>query len=233
MARKQTPSRARLSVPMSPIPAASGATVMTPPPQGEAGGRRGEPTPPTVFKPMAPRPASTTSRKLPWIIAAGIVLLIVPGWFGGQRLLANRARPERNAALLRGIQLWQQGQATSAVPEFNTAARAMPRSALPHIYLARLARERGDLNAAVAEATTAARLEPNNALALREVGSVLLARGELDGARRFFLRSLRANPGDKIAMGWLACTLHRLGDEDASARWSTRAGPGAWSACLQ
>jgi len=109
----------------------------------------------------------------------------------------------------------------------------MPRSALPHIYLARLARERGDLGAAITEATTAARLEPNNALALREVGSVLLARGELEGARRFFLRSLRANPGDKIAMGWLACTLHKLGDEDASARWSARAGVGAWSACFQ
>jgi Flp pilus assembly protein TadD len=109
----------------------------------------------------------------------------------------------------------------------------MPASALPHIYLSRLARERGDLAAAFDEAARAAQLEPRNVLALRELGSVLLARGDFESARRFFVRALRVNPRDQAAMGWLACSLRRLGEEDQAARWSARAGAGGWSSCLR
>ena len=225
IARKATPSRVRLSTPMSPVPAASGATVLTPRPSAPA-------TPPTIVNPR-PGPAQPKRSKVPWMIAAAVVLLAAPGYFGVSRVLAQRSRPENNSAFKRGVQLWQQGKGADAVPEFTTAARTMPGSALPHIYLARVARERGDLRTALDEAAIAARLEPENATALREMGSVLLAQGNLDTARRFFIRALRTNPTDKVAMGWLACTVHRLGDAQAAARWSTRAGPGPWSACLQ
>lgn len=160
------------------------------------------------------------------------MILAVPGYFGAKKFMADRATPERNAALRRGVQLWQQGNGAGAVAEFTTAARELPKSAMPHVYLSRLARERGDIATAFAEAASAARLEPRNALALREVASVLLARGDLEGARRFFVRTLRESPGDRVAMGWLACTLHRLGLEDQSARWSGRAGVGPWSSCF-
>jgi Flp pilus assembly protein TadD len=160
-------------------------------------------------------------------------VLAVPGYFGARKVMANRASPARNAALQRGVQLWRQGKGASAVSEFTTAARELPRSALPHIYLSRLARDGGDLTAAFNEAARAAQLEPRNSLALREVGDVLLARDDLEGARRFYVRAVQANPRDRTAMGWLACSLHRLGDEDQAARWSARAGPGSWAACLR
>jgi Tfp pilus assembly protein PilF len=162
-----------------------------------------------------------------------LIILAVPGYFGVRKVMADRATPESNAALKRGMQLWQQQKADIAEAEFATASRQLPRSALPHIYLSRLARERGDTSVAFNEAARAAELEPRNALALREVGAVLLARGDFEGARRFFVRALRANPGDRTAMGWLACSLHKLGEEDQAARWATRAGAGGWSSCLR
>jgi len=227
IARKATERKPRLSVPMSPIPSASRPSVPT----------TVIPTP--VPKPAVAAPPTVIEAKpqkrrsvMPFIVAA-MLLVSVAVYFGVRRVMAARTGPEGNASLLRGIQMWQQGKGEIAELDFAKAAREMPRSALPHIYLSRLARERGDLNGARAEAAQAARLEPNNAIALREMGSVLLARGDLEGSRRFFVRSLRANPGDKTAMGWLACSLHRLGDSQQSARWSARAGPGAWSACLR
>jgi Tfp pilus assembly protein PilF len=166
---------------------------------------------------------------------AAVVVLGVGGYFGATKMMAKAGPPsaERNAALQRGVQLWQQGKAANAVPEFTTAARELPASALPHIYLSRLARERGDMDVAFNEAARAAELESRNPLALREVGAVLFARGDYDGARRFFVRALRANPRDRTAMGYLACSFHKLGDEAQAARWSTRAGPGGWSSCLK
>jgi len=159
-------------------------------------------------------------------------VILVGGYFGLTKVQANRRMPERNAALQRGVRLWQEQKSDIAEAEFTTAASQMPRSALPHIYLARIARERGDMTVAFNEAARAAELEPRNALAMRELGSVLLSRGDFEGARRFFVRAVRVNPTDRVAMGWLACTLQKLGDATQAARWSARAGPGAWSSCL-
>lgn len=231
IARKVTERKPRLSVPMSPIPSSStrpsvSTTVMPTP----------VPTPaPRVVAPQTMIEAKPAKRrsKVPLVVAVVVVLLAVPGYFGARKLMADRASPESNASLRRGVQMWQQGKGEIAELDFAKAARELPRSALPHIYLSRLARERGDMPAAVAEAGRAASLEPNNALALREMGSVLLARGNNEAARRFFVRALRVNAGDKTSMGWLACSLHRLGDTQQAARWSARAGTGAWSACLQ
>jgi hypothetical protein len=234
IARSTPERRPRLSVPMSPLPAtrpsartavmrdATGAPATGAPATSATANRA-----PTAA--TAPR---TRSNAILWAIAA-VVLLSVPGYFGAKKVMANRASPARNAALQRGVQLWQQGKSANAVPEFTTAAREMPASALPHIYLSRLARERGDLAAAFDEAARAAQLEPRNVLALRELGSVLLARGDFESARRFFVRALRVNPRDQAAMGWLACSLRRLGEEDQAARWSARAGAGGWSSCLR
>jgi serine/threonine protein kinase len=232
-ARKTAGKKVRLSVPMSPVPSAVAATVATPVPPTPVPPAPRPVAPPTVPTPVPATPVKRRSA-LPWVIAASVLfILAIPGYLGVKRVMADRARPENNAALKRGVQMWQQGKGEIAELDFQKAAREMPTSGMPHIYLARLARERGDLRTAAAEAANAARLEPNNALALREVGSVLLARGDYVGARRFFIRALRVNPGDKTAMGWLACSLHRAGDVEQSARWSGRAGVGPWSACFR
>lgn len=226
IARSTPERRPRLSVPMSPMPATrpSAPTSMMP----DAPSLTPAPTPAPTATP------ARNSRVLAWIFVA-LVILGAGGYFGATQWRATRGRgtSEQNGALRRGVQLWQRGMGDVAEAEFNTAARQMPRSAMPHVYLSRLARERGDLSTAFSEAARAAELEPRNALASREVGAVLLARGDFESARRFFVRALRANPGDRAAMGWLACSLHRLGDDDQAARWSARAGTGAWSSCLQ
>ena len=111
------------------------------------------------------------------------------------------------------------------------AAREMPNSAMPHVYLSRLARERGNLVVARDQGSQAVRLEPNNAIALREMGMVLLAMQNYDASRRFFARSLRANPADKAAMGWLSCSLQKMGQADQAERWRQRAGTGPWMSC--
>jgi tetratricopeptide (TPR) repeat protein len=224
---RSAPARApRLSAPLSPVPTPRPPAPTTRVPTGRPAGKR-------TSAGQAPREAPNAFVKALLLAAAIVVLLAVPGYFAGRQWMANRASPESNAALRRGVQLWQEQKGDIAEAEFTAAARQLPASALPRIFLSRLARERGDLNTALAEAGHAVRLEPASALALREMGSVLLARGDHDGARRFFVRAVRANPRDQVAMGWLACALHRLGESDQAARWSARAGVGGWSSCLR
>jgi serine/threonine protein kinase len=240
IARKQMERKPRLSVPMSPIPATrpSAPTSLIPEHERTPAPATPKPAPPSPGTPT-PRAAAVAEfeprkRKsaLPWLVAAVVLIVVaVPGYIFGKRFLEERARPENNASLKRGIQLWQQRRPADAVSEFTIAAAEMPRSALPHVYLSRLARERGDLPKATQEAVTAAQLEPNNALAMREMGAVFLARGDNVRARNFFVRTLRESPNDRQAMGWLSCALMRIGDVRQAQRWAARAGSGPWNAC--
>jgi tetratricopeptide (TPR) repeat protein len=216
----------RASAPTTPRPPAQEWTPVPMPTTPSPASRPSEP----------PVAASASARRrrsaLPWVVAL-MVLILVAGYFALTKVRANRRLPERNAALQRGVRLWQEQKTDIAEAEFNAAASQMPRSALPHIYLSRIARERGDMTTAFNEAARAAEFEPRNSLAMRELGSVLLARGDFEGARRFFVRAVRVNPADRVAMGWLACSLQKLGDSTQAARWSLRAGPGAWSSCVE
>ena len=224
---RSTPERKpRLSVPMSPMPASRPSIPTAVVPQALA-----EKHPQAAQATVASLPTLTKRSRLPYIVAA-IVLLAAAG-VGAQRYLAWRAQPENNASIRQGLELWQARNLAGAETEFTAAAAAMPTRALPHIYLARVKRERGDLAGGLREAARAAQLEPNNALALREAGAAFLARGNPELARRMFVRAVRANPSDRTAMGWLACSFQRLGDPSQAQRWSTRAGPGPWSACLR
>ena len=259
IARSGAQRKPRLSVPLSPIPTTrpSGqATVLTPVPDasgqvtprqspavspfsgpvtsgpvGTAGTGAAAPVAtPAPGRATAPRPRS---RALLWVVAA-IIVLAVPGYFAAVRYVpALGARSDGSEAMNRGVRLWQQGLPTAAEAEFARAARELPQSAMPHVYLSRLAREGGNIDLARIEAGRAVRLEPNNVAALREMGSVLLAAGNYDLARRFFARALRAAPADKASMGWLACSLHRMGQAEQAARWAARAGPGPWGACVR
>jgi hypothetical protein len=220
--------KVRLSVPLSPVAVTrpSAATAILP--TGDRAARAAGPAVPAL-------PASAPPRRSRRGLAVAVGVLALAASAAGAWLWRGRAPtdPERNRNLQRGIASWQAGRRQEAAAAFGVAAREMPQSALPHVYLSRLAREDRNLAQARAEAARAAQLEPANHVALREVGLVLLAAGDNDGARRFFIRAVRANAGDRTSMGWLACSLRRLGQAEQAARWSGRAGEGAWSACLR
>jgi serine/threonine protein kinase len=226
IARSQTERKPRLSVPMSPMPASRPSIPTTVVPQTLA-----EKHPQAAQATVASIPTVRKRSRLPYMVAA-LVLLAGAG-IGGWRYMQWRAQPENNASLRRGVELWQARNAAGAETEFAAAAVALPNSALPHIYLSRVKRERGDLPGALREAARGAQLEPNNPLALREMGSAFLAGGDNERARRLFVRAVRANPNDRTAMGWLACSLQRLGDAPQAQRWVTRAGPGPWTTCVR
>ncbi len=181
-----------------------------------------------VPAPVPDREAATPRRNVLGGVLLAIALLALAG-AAGYYAWHFRGGPDH---LARGVEAYQAGDPGSAQREFEAAERAMPDAALPHVYLARLAREGGDLPTAVNELTTAIRLEPDNALALREMGSYSLAIGSLDLARRFYVRALEHDPTDSPALGYLGCTLTRLGRTDEAQEFLRRAGEGPWSPCV-
>jgi tetratricopeptide (TPR) repeat protein len=207
-------------------------------------------TPPASEQPAAPLPGEAMStrglrmsplggpeavpppRSQPWwfpvllvvgivAVGAGVWFLVARGGFGSGG----------NASIDRGVEYWQRGQRELAVGEFSKAARDNPQSALPHVFLSRMAREVNNLTLAGQEATLAVQAEPQNAVALREMGSYLLAAGNYELSRRFYVRALQQSPSDKTAQGFLGCALIKLGRFDEAMRWMQRAGQGPWSRC--
>jgi tetratricopeptide (TPR) repeat protein len=168
-------------------------------------------------------------------IPAGVILVVILLLLGGLGFGSwwMFARSGESAAVERGIAAYSAGQRERAEAEFQKAARDDPRLATPHIYLGRIARERGDMTTASRELQTAISLEPTNSVALREMGSYLLAARNYELARRFYVRAIEANPEDRTAQGFLGCALARLGRMEEANRWLTRAGQGAWSPCAQ
>jgi serine/threonine-protein kinase len=240
IARSGEQRKLRLSVPMSPVPLTGGrpSVKTTLVDTGEGAPKKPSAPPSTSSAATVAADLSPPRRGRAglWIgIAAVLVLLAAGGVFAALRMRAAQAARSgaggNNVALARGVQLWQQGQHDAAQSEFALAAKEMPKTGTPHVYLSRLAREHGNLNLARDEAGIAVRLEPANAQALREMGSVLLARGDYEMARRFLLRAVQANREDRASMGWLGCALQKLGDASQAARWIQRAGPGDWSRC--
>jgi len=92
---------------------------------------------------------------------------------GGAWLLFGRG--SRDDSLDKGVEYWQRGQRELAVGEFSRAARENPKSALPHVFLSRMAREVNNLTLAGQEATLAVEyesdsgIEPAFAAAYREI----------------------------------------------------------------
>ena len=125
------------------------------------------------------------------------------------------AAVEQRARCSRASTHIERGQREVAVSAFNRAVRENPKSApLPHIYLARMAREVGNFTLANQELQLALQADPNNAIALREMGANLLTQENFELARRFYVRAVQADPTDKTAQGYLGCTLMRLGSRD-------------------
>jgi tetratricopeptide (TPR) repeat protein len=166
-------------------------------------------------------------RRIPlWAYAAlgGVltVVLVV--------LLVSR-RGGKTDSLQQGVDAYVRGQREVAVNAFNKAVRENAHAALPHVYLARMAREVGNLTLASQELQLALEAEPANAIALREMGANLLTQGNYELARRFYVRAVQADPNDKTAQGYLGCTLMRLNRASEATSFLNRAGPGPWSNC--
>jgi tetratricopeptide (TPR) repeat protein len=136
-----------------------------------------------------------------------------------------------NSTLDEGIRAYAANDRATAAMKFEQAARAMPTSALPHVYLSRMAREVGNYTVANQELQSALKIEPGSLEARREYGSLFLAQGNYDMARTFYVRALEVSPGDKPSQGWLGCALIRLNRIQEGQQWLSRAGSGAWSSC--
>jgi tetratricopeptide (TPR) repeat protein len=196
-------------------------TVDTPEP-GEAMSTKG-----LRLSPLGtPMPVPMPAERQPWMVPLIAALVILAAAVGAYFVFMRGDR-----GLQKGVDYWQRGQRELAVAEFSRAARENPKSALPHVYLSRMAREAGNLTLAGQEATSALQAEPNNSVALREMGAYLLAAGNYELSRRFYVRALQANPDDRAAQGFLGCALIKLGRYDEGMRWMNRAGQGSWSQC--
>jgi tetratricopeptide (TPR) repeat protein len=181
------------------------------------------PTPAPVAEPIVAT-APVRRGRPGWLVPALIALVLVLA-VGGYFLVAGS--PKNSSA--DGISAYQHGQREVAVSAFNKAARENPKDPMPHIYLARMAREVGNISLASNELQLALQADPNNSVALREMGANLLQQGNNELARRFYVRAVQADPSDRMAQGYLACALIRLGRAPEAASFQTRAGPGPWS----
>jgi len=161
-----------------------------------------------------------------WIGIAAVAVIAIAAFF-----LFGRA-PSADENVTAGIDAMRSGQTERARGEFAKAVKADPKSAVPHVFLARLARDQGDLATARAQLDTALRLEAHNYNALREMGLVLFGNRQYDLARRFFVRAVQANPQDRASQGYLGCALIRLGRVQEGTKFVTNAGNGVWTACL-
>jgi eukaryotic-like serine/threonine-protein kinase len=130
------------------------------------------------------------------------------------------------------VTAYREGRRAVAAERFAAASAGAPRDPMPHVYLARIARDGNDLATARAEAMMAVQLGPENGAALRELASVSFVQQNYAAARTFYTRAIKADPSDRTAQGFLGCSLIRLGRVDEGARWIQRAGAGAWSSCM-
>lgn len=209
-------------------------TASTAPSDGAFAAPTPAPAPAPASRPnaavRAPDAASPAARAAApdwqrWMIGAIVALVVVAigTWL--------YFRSNRESTLERAVAFYRAGQRERAQSAFEGAAREDPKSALPHIYLSRMARDVGNLTLARDEANRAIQADPTNPLALREMGAYLLTSGNYELARRFYYRAVQADTTDKTAQGYLGCVLIRLGRMDEGQRWLTRAGPGNWSSC--
>jgi tetratricopeptide (TPR) repeat protein len=166
-------------------------------------------------------------RRFPlWmLITAGVIVL------AGVLLIIFRPFGRGSSALDEGIDAYRRGQREAAVSAFNRAVRDDKNAVLPHVYLARMAREVGNFTLANQELQLALEIDPANATALREMGANLFQQGNYELARRFYIRAVQADPTDKTAQGYLGCTLVKLNQPAAATNFLNRAGPGPWSNC--
>jgi Tfp pilus assembly protein PilF len=163
---------------------------------------------------------------LPLGIVVGVILILGASAY---TLLARVGGT--NAMLAQGVQAYQHGDKVTASSDFERVTREAPGDPMPHVYLARMAREVGNYTIANQELQAALHADRKNLTGLREYGALFLSQGNYDQARIWYLHALEVDPTDVASQGWLGCTLMKLGRADEGRRWLSRAGTGKWSAC--
>jgi tetratricopeptide (TPR) repeat protein len=216
-----------------------GGTASFAPPIGNAAQAAAAPARPTVpiatttplhsYTESTPATPVVVRRRPAWQIPliALLALLVV----GGLAWYALAGRSSSSAAYNDGVTAYREGRREAAAGAFIKATKDAPNDPMPHVYLARMAREAGRLGTAQEEAVKAVSLGPTNGPALRELASVSFAQQNFDVARKFYIRALEADANDKLSQGYLGCSLIRLGRLDEGTRWVQRAGEGPWTAC--
>jgi tetratricopeptide (TPR) repeat protein len=174
-------------------------------------------------------PVVVTRRRPAWQIP--LLALLGLAVVGGLAWYALAGRSSSSAAYNDGVTAYREGRREAAAGAFIKATKDVPNDPMPHVYLARMAREAGRLGTAQEEAVKAVSLGPTNAAALRELGSVSFAQQNFDVARKFYIRALQVDTTDRLSKGYLGCSLIRLGRLDEGTRWVQRAGEGPWTAC--
>jgi tetratricopeptide (TPR) repeat protein len=201
------------------IAAGGGATRTTVPMESVPPRGAAEPVGSPAHTPTAARPR--------WLVPAlGLFALLVIGgiaWFA----LAGRS----GGAYEQGVVAYREGRREAAAGAFIKATKDEPNNPMPHVYLARMAREAGRLSTASEEAVKAVTLGPTNVAALRELASVMFAQQNYDSARSFYTRALKVDPTDVPSLGYLGCSLVRLGRVEEGLKFIQRAGPGPWTGC--
>jgi tetratricopeptide (TPR) repeat protein len=196
--------------------------------------RPGSATPPTVDAVGTPvRPPGEHPDRTPRIFAVLLALVLVAAIAAAIWLWLGGGAAGVEGSLRDGIAAYNTGRLELARQEFAAAAERHPRSALPHLWLARVARDQRppDNRTAALELSRAERLEPESGVVHREIGGFHLARGRYDEARARYTRAVQLDNDDRVAMGWLGCSLVRLGRVPEGQRFLQRAGPGDWTRC--
>ncbi|HEX4682547.1 MAG TPA: tetratricopeptide repeat protein [Gemmatimonadaceae bacterium] len=181
--------------------------------------------PAATTEPVVVATSSTRGRPR-WLIPAAVLALIVIGIAGYFAFV-----PRGNSSLDQGIAAYKAGQREVAMSAFTKASRDDPKAVMPHVWMARMARDVGNFTLAGQELNTALQIDPNNSSALREMGSNMLQQGNAELARRFYVRAVQNDPSDKTAEGYLGCALMRLNRAQEGTAFLNRAGPGPWSNC--
>ncbi len=211
-----------------------GSSGSSPPPSpyapGGASTRKAVPAPPAVAPPapgLEPMMRSSGTKRRYFVFVIGIVGLLAVAL--GVWMMFGRGGS--SAVLAQGIQAYQRGDKVTATSAFEQAARANPNDAMPHVYVARMAREVGNYTVANQELQLALRAQPGNLTARREYGALFLSMANYEQARVWYVHALEIDPNDATSQGWLGCALIKLGRVDQGMTWIRRAGTGPWSAC--
>jgi tetratricopeptide (TPR) repeat protein len=204
------------------------AGLMTAPAASPYGAPAAAPLTAPAAVPVAEPVVVSTRRRVPLWIPILVAVLVIAGVAAAFVFKPSSS----NSVLDEGIRAYSANDRATAAMKFEQAARSMPQSALPHVYLSRMAREVGNYTVANQELQLALKAEPGSLEGRREYGSLFLAQGNYDMARTFYVRALEVSPNDKPSQGWLGCALIRLNRVQEGQQWINRAGPGAWSSCM-
>ncbi len=186
---------------------------------------------PSTARAAPPAPTAPKQRELTIAAAAAGVLVVIAIVAVMLMRRGGGGSAESSPAFVQGVAAYREGRREEASQRFRAAVADAPDDPMPHVYLARIAREGNDLVTANTEAVMAVQLGPENGAALRELASISFVQQNFTGARTFYARAIKADPNDRLSQGYLGCSLMRLGRAEEGMRWLQRAGAGPWSGC--